>query len=85
MIVPIKSTWPTPIGKRLTDRAIHNRAKQGWYGEVEKLKALAKSNDKAISKPAKKRLKELEGQEPRQPVVKRPKMQKPKVDLSEFI
>jgi hypothetical protein len=38
---PIKSTWRLPIGKKLTDRIITERAKQGWYGEAAKQRVLA--------------------------------------------
>jgi hypothetical protein len=40
-LVPIKSTWRLPIGKKLTDRLITERAKQGWYGTAAKERALS--------------------------------------------
>lgn len=41
--IPIKSTWRDPIGKPLTNRAITERMKQGWYGVTARFAALAKT------------------------------------------
>lgn len=42
---PIKSAWPTPIGKKLTDRMITKYAKKGFYGtNMEARKAAKESN-----------------------------------------
>jgi hypothetical protein len=59
--VPIKSTWRDALGVPLTDRRITTRIKQGWYGELPKLRLLARSADKAQRKAAREKLKRFEG------------------------
>lgn len=41
--VPIKSTWRDAIGKKLTDRIITKRIKQGYYGYAAQQAALSKN------------------------------------------
>lgn len=79
---PIKSTWRDPIGKPITDRVILNRAKQGFYGEIERLRALARCSDKGKRNAAKKRLIELEGAMPRKPRGRKTTIP---VNINEFI
>jgi hypothetical protein len=80
--VPIKSTWRDAIGVKLTDRRITNRTKQGWYGELAKLRLLARSADKAKRKAAKEKLKRFEGL-PLKRVATR-QVSKP-IDIAEFV
>lgn len=35
--VHIRSSWPTPVGPRLTDRRITELQREGWYGSGLKL------------------------------------------------
>lgn len=45
----LKSTWQGPLGKKLTDRLITRRMKEGYYGEEAKKRALSKSKSKGHS------------------------------------
>lgn len=81
---PIRSTWRDPIGAKLTDRRITKRIQQGWYGEIEKLKVLAKNGSKATKIAAKARLAKFEGVMPRNAKTK-PKMMRSLVSIEQYI
>ena len=76
---PMRSTWRDPIGVALTDRRIVNRIKQGWYGEIAKLRQLARSANKAVKNKAKQQLKRYEGSH----IATASKRTRP-IDISEF-
>lgn len=59
--IPIKSSWPSPLGPVLTDSRITKRARQGWYGRIMQLRAHLKSTKKDERKKAKEELKRYEG------------------------
>jgi hypothetical protein len=42
----IRSAWPTPISKPLTNALITRRMKEGFYGEVAKQRALDRTRRK---------------------------------------
>ena len=48
-LVHLPSTWKDPIGKPLTDSAIEQYAREGFYGPDEKAKQLARDHARIVA------------------------------------